>query len=453
MLQQTQVKTVIEYYQKWMVKWATVQCLANATIEEVNQMWSGLGYYRRARMLHAGAVKVVNELNGIIPRTSKGLLELPGIGRYTAGAIASIWFKEVTPIVDGNVIRVLSRARLIGIDPKSKLAINTYWKLASELVLGGTRPDALNQALMELGATVCTSKGPVGCHLCPISQDCLAFKEATFRQPVFREDCELCGEASDGDQPASSEKMFSVTRYPRAMRLKAPKTKTTWIAVICNFAGAYLCVQRPQTGLLAGLWEFPQVDLDATATEDLEKVAGRSDPIDSLMMEGRALLERYLTDVLKIEMIGQMQSLSKRGYLGTTLHLFTHIKQVRSAKENTFDSLGTSPTKRKETLTSLFHIRSCNNQTLHVEYIELPEGFPTILAIGTHQKMQWIPEAEMKGSAFSKGMRKCHEMYLKYKSDVGKDSINMMQPTIKEMFQQISQASSPSPHPKRQRKS
>ncbi|KAJ0408887.1 hypothetical protein ATCC90586_005924 [Pythium insidiosum] len=156
MLQQTRVDTVVDYFLRWIEKFPTVEALANASEEDVNASWAGLGYYRRARMLHAGAKYVMSNFGGVLPSTTEELLTIPGIGPYTAGAISSIAFGNREPLVDGNVIRVVARLRAVGADPKNKQLINFSWKTARELVEDCARPGALNQALMELGATVCT---------------------------------------------------------------------------------------------------------------------------------------------------------------------------------------------------------------------------------------------------------------------------------------------------------
>uniref|UniRef100_A0A8B9VX94 Adenine DNA glycosylase n=1 Tax=Anas zonorhyncha TaxID=75864 RepID=A0A8B9VX94_9AVES len=173
MLQQTQVATVIDYYNRWMQKWPTLQALAEASLEEVNELWAGLGYYSRGKRLQEAARKVVSELAGQMPRTAEELQKLlPGVGRYTAGAIASISYGQATGVVDGNVIRVLCRLRCIGADPSSPPVIDRLWAMANALV-DRSRPGDFNQALMELGATVCTPKAPL-CGECPVKQHCRA---------------------------------------------------------------------------------------------------------------------------------------------------------------------------------------------------------------------------------------------------------------------------------------
>ena len=228
MLQQTQVVTVRDYWTRWMATFPDVEALASAELEQVLEMWSGLGYYRRARLLHEGARHVVEELGGQMPETAKELLALPGVGPYTAGAIASIAFGEAAPLVDGNVERVFARWRALGGDPKGKENQKTFWAIARELVDEGD-PSSFNQALMELGATVCTPKNP-SCLLCPVRASCAALEE--------------------GD----------VTKYPGKRVRKAPKKVALQTCVVTAGEGEareVLLVKRPDEGIWAGLLEPP----------------------------------------------------------------------------------------------------------------------------------------------------------------------------------------------------
>jgi A/G-specific adenine glycosylase len=185
MLQQTRVETVIPYYQRFLARFPTPEALAEADEDTVLSHWSGLGYYRRARLLHAGAREVVAEYGGEVPEEAEARRALPGVGRYTAGAIGSIAFGKPEPIVDGNVTRVL--ARLLGIRTPVGTAETTkrLWDEASRLV-PAERPGDFNQALMELGATVCLPKQPQ-CERCPLASHCEAYAHGEVEQlPVFK---------------------------------------------------------------------------------------------------------------------------------------------------------------------------------------------------------------------------------------------------------------------------
>src|SRR5688572_30386512 len=179
MLQQTQVKTVIPYWERWMRELPDVRALAGADESGVLKLWEGLGYYSRARNLQKAAKVIVAEHNGAVPQTSDALQQLPGIGRYTAGAICSMAFNQPTPVLDGNVMRVLTRIFGITANPKASRTNQRLWRMAGELAQHGKQIDAqrgcsfVNQALMELGAVVCTPGVP-NCRQCPVRKQCNA---------------------------------------------------------------------------------------------------------------------------------------------------------------------------------------------------------------------------------------------------------------------------------------
>ncbi len=223
MLQQTQVKTVIPYYQRWLTQFSSVQQLASADQQQVLKQWAGLGYYARARNLHLAAQMIIKDWDGQFPDTLDSVLRLPGVGRTTAGGILSAAFNQPIPILDGNVKRVLARLTALSVPPKR--ALNVLWSV-SEQVLDREYPREFNQALMDLGATVCVPKQP-SCSCCPWSENCQAF--------LLKLQTEL---------PMSE---------PRA---PLPH-KQIGVAVIWNEQGQLLIDKRPQKGLLGGLWEFP----------------------------------------------------------------------------------------------------------------------------------------------------------------------------------------------------
>ncbi|HEX6835169.1 MAG TPA: A/G-specific adenine glycosylase [Polyangia bacterium] len=234
MLQQTRVETVTPYFERWMRRFPTVGALAEAPLDDVLSQWAGLGYYARARNLHAAARDVVAGYGGAFPSTVAGLRELRGIGDYTAGAIASIAFGEAAPIVDGNVVRVLARVDALdgaADDPALKKRV---WQRAAELVAcdGGGDPGDFNQAMMELGATVCTPSSP-GCSRCPLVASCAA-------------------RAAD-----------AAAAYPAPKTKKAPRVVDA-VAVLVERDGKLLLVRRPPTGLWGGLWEPPWQPLRPT---------------------------------------------------------------------------------------------------------------------------------------------------------------------------------------------
>ena len=225
MLQQTQVETVIPYYMRFLDQYPDVHALANASIDDVLKLWEGLGYYSRARNLHKTAITVSTEYDGNFPDNVDGLMSLAGIGRYTAGAIASIAFGLVAPLLDGNVIRVFSRLKDFSDDVTTSSAQARLWQLA-ETWLPQTRAGDYNQALMELGRTVCKPRNPL-CETCPISAHCLAYANGT-----------------QAERPVKKKKA-ATPHYDVSAGL------------IRDENGRLLIAQRPMEGLLGGLWEFP----------------------------------------------------------------------------------------------------------------------------------------------------------------------------------------------------
>ena len=224
MLQQTQVKTVIPYYRRWLARFPTIEALAAAAQSDVLAAWEGLGYYSRARNLHRAAQIVAAELGGELPRTVAQLLELPGIGRYTAGAIASIAFGVEAPVLDGNVKRVLARVFDIREDVGSPAAVKQLWALAESLLPRGRAGD-YNQALMDLGATVCTPRAP-SCAVCPLRALCVA-------------------------------RQLGVQSQRPIKRVRPPRPERIEVAGIVRKNGRVLLGQRPAAKLLGGLWAFP----------------------------------------------------------------------------------------------------------------------------------------------------------------------------------------------------
>ncbi len=180
MLQQTRMETVIPYWRRFLERFPDPQSLAEASEEDVLEAWSGLGYYRRARLLQAGARRVVEEHGGAFPADERAALAIPGVGRYTAGAIRSIALGLRAPILDGNVIRVLTRRFGIAGDPGKAAVSKPLWAISREVVAAGD-PSEVNQAQMELGALVCTPRDPV-CVECPLAKECVAHRDGRWAE-------------------------------------------------------------------------------------------------------------------------------------------------------------------------------------------------------------------------------------------------------------------------------
>jgi len=235
MLQQTTVAAVIPYYERFLNQFPTLSDLAFASLDDVITLWAGLGYYSRARNLHRAAQRLVTEQGGVFPDNHGALVALPGIGRSTAGAILAIAFDKPAPILDGNVRRVLVRLFAWMDDPRSARAEKQLWAWA-EALTPKDRPHDYTQAIMDLGAMVCTPRAP-DCDNCPMQEICQAsLKGLTADLPVARK------------------------------KQKIPVRQQ--IGLIVSGSAGFLLRQRPPEGLLGGLWEFPTLDLPSELTAE-----------------------------------------------------------------------------------------------------------------------------------------------------------------------------------------
>ena len=290
MLQQTRIETAIPYYLRWMERFPTVADLAEADEQSVLKTWEGLGYYSRARNLRRSALIVRERLGGVLPQDSQGLRTLPGIGEYTAGAITSIVYGQVVPAVDGNVRRVLSR--LFDLEDPTAASLR---KRAGELV-DPDRPGDWNQALMELGATVCTPRSP-RCTMCPLKGECRALAEGT-------------------------QELRPVSKH-------RPRARTVSYAVLAalNPDGELLLVRRPADGLLGGLWEFPAVEIEAEDRAPENHTHENHTPVGGAPPVGSSLYDRCRA---RLEDLGvRLASRTVRfSVLPEVRHAFTHFKAV-----------------------------------------------------------------------------------------------------------------------------
>ncbi len=232
LLQRTRVVSGTPYYERFLERFPDLPSLAAASEQDVLRAWEGLGFYRRARNLHRAAKTVMQRYGGHVPSSAETLRELPGVGPYTAGAVASIAFGERVPAVDGNASRVLARVYRVDSDVSKGAGRERVWSLAGALV-PPSRPGDFNQALMELGATVCTPRSP-SCSICPMEDACLA------RGSGMEE------------------------RLPKTSRLRTPRTVPVAFALV-ESRGRVLLMRRPDSGLLAGLWSLPGGEIPASA--------------------------------------------------------------------------------------------------------------------------------------------------------------------------------------------
>jgi A/G-specific adenine glycosylase len=291
MLQQTQVATVVPYYERWMDRFPTVATLAEAPLEEVLQLWAGLGYYTRARNLHKAARQVMEELDGRLPTTAVDWQKLPGVGRYTAGAIASIAFAEPAPVLDGNVIRVFTRLYDISADVSKNSTKKALWARAAELV-PAENPGDFNQALMELGQKVCRPKKPT-CLLCPLQAGCLARRRGTVPERPVK-------------PPRKRIPHYDVVAGVIWENGAAPGPESR-----------FLIAQRPLDGLLGGMWEFP---------------GGKQEPDESLP----AALVREIDEELAMQIaVEEPLTVIEHAYthFRITLHAF-HARHLSGAPQH-----------------------------------------------------------------------------------------------------------------------
>lgn len=259
MLQQTQVATVIPYWERWMEKLPSIRSLAEAPEQTILKLWEGLGYYRRARMLHQAAKIICDEHEGKFPSDHEAILSLPGIGPYTAGAIASIAFDQPNAILDGNVIRVLTRFYNIGTNPKDRDTQQQLWNLASEWVYQADllRPRTadncshLNQSIMELGACICLPGNQAECPKCPLNKSCEAFKTS---------------QVSTLPNLPERKKVVQLQRFVYVLKCR----------------NQYLMQQKASDAVNGGLWEF--FNLEANGSNHSEGTQQQSET--ALMKSG-----------------------------------------------------------------------------------------------------------------------------------------------------------------------
>lgn len=268
MLQQTQVETVVPYFERFMQRFPTLESLAKAEQAEVLQLWEGLGYYSRARSLHKAAQLVWQQHQGQLPHTYAELLQLPGVGGYIASAIASIAFQQPVPALDANCRRVYIRLLNLQMPLGTPALEHTLWGYAEQL-LPQERPGDFNQAMMELGERICKPKTPL-CEQCPLQTTCLAFTQGT---------------------PNSLPKR----------QAKPPVPHYTVTAGVITQGQSVLIAQRPPNGLLGGLWEFP---------------GGKLEPEDSSLED---CLKREIREELGLEIVVEND-------FGVYRHAYTHFR-------------------------------------------------------------------------------------------------------------------------------
>ncbi|SMF55134.1 A/G-specific DNA-adenine glycosylase [Alteromonadaceae bacterium Bs31] len=275
MLQQTQVETVIPYFKNFLEKFPDIQSLADADLDQVLHLWTGLGYYARARNLHKCARQVIDEYAGVFPDNTELLETLPGIGRSTAAAIASIAYQQPSAILDGNVKRVLARYHATAGWPGKSEVANTLWQHA-EQHMPKKRCRDYTQAIMDLGATLCTRSRPA-CSICPLNAGCLAHQQGN---------------------PAD---------YPGKKPKKILPVKTVQMLILKNAKGEISLHQRPPTGIWGGLWSFPELETEVNAKAHIEQHFGSVKQLDKWDTMRHTFSHYHLDIIPVLAQIGEKQ--------------------------------------------------------------------------------------------------------------------------------------------------
>jgi A/G-specific adenine glycosylase len=421
MLQQTRVEAVIPYWIKWMKSFPTIHDLAAATEDKVNSHWAGLGFYRRARLLHEGAKHVVNKMNGKLPTTKEELVKIQGIGPYTAAAISSIAFDRCVPVVDGNVCRVLSRLTGIANHIKNPVLKDKLgWKLAAQILEAGdgSSPGALNQALMELGATYCSPSGSGIDKRDPLREFYQSTKLgravlATIRQPEGEEKlrelllsldsqtgcCQLCDSSGLSSVLEVLHATINIDSTfdeaakcgHNALPMDPPKSEKREedlaVAVLSarkdgssseKGSVRYLMVKRPKAGLLAGQWEFPNVCIQIRNDKKNKNTKVASKP------PTKAKRSQALTEYL----------------LGDLLFEYADGKVLEALREFSRES-------RKESIDHIF------SHVLHYMWIEsghlsidLTQDSPLEWTSSSGKQVRWMNNADMKEVGITSGVKK-----------------------------------------------
>ena len=310
MLQQTRVETVLPYFERFLKLFPSLPALAKASLQSVLKAWAGLGYYARARHLHEAAKTICNGLGGKIPSSKKDLLSLPGFGPYTAGAVASLAFNEPAAALDGNVKRFLGR--LFGSRGKALAGSrkNFLERVVEKLIPPGSASD-FNQAMMDLGAMICTPVRP-RCPECPVKRFCAwrATDPGTLFQPS-----PLAGEGEGGgdSKRSSNARVKDEKRNQKKKKIR----KEVWAVALVEQDGRFLLHQKEGKGLLAGLWQFPTLVLNDKGTSGKAQAGKIKDGMKEAYREMKTL-KKFLQERFRV-------SIKINGLLPTKEHQFTHM--------------------------------------------------------------------------------------------------------------------------------
>lgn len=296
MLQQTQVSTALPYFQRFMTSYPTLADLARAPLDEVLHHWTGLGYYARGRSLHKAAQQACEQHGGALPATLAELMALPGIGRSTAGAILALGFGQRAVILDGNVKRVLARHQAIAGDPAKTAVANELWALADALT-PSLRCGDYTQAMMDLGATLCTRSKPA-CERCPVQASCVSLAQG---------------------EP---------TRYPEKSRKQPVPTRAAVLAIYRQDDQVWL-MQRPSAGIWGGLWSFPEWPSDEPLPATAESLPEFIHVFSHFRLLIKPMLMRESANPVTAEAMGRWVTLTDLPALGFPAPIYALLQRLR----------------------------------------------------------------------------------------------------------------------------
>jgi A/G-specific adenine glycosylase len=442
MLQQTRVETVIDYWTRWMSEFPDVATLARAAPDDVNRMWAGLGYYRRAQFLLQGARKVVSDYGGALPQTVPELLKIPGIGPYTAGAIASIAYGMREPLVDGNVMRVFSRLLAVKLEVGGGAMEKLCWKVAKDLV-PDEHPGDFNQALMELGATVCKPTSP-SCTTCPLRGECAALALTQLASQIDANDqhsiakkggLQLFVKTSTTHEIADIEVApvlypFDTTQLPRDVtefpRKVAKKKAKELVFSVCvmrtklmlhessdestNTGNVgefkYLFVRRPGTGLLANQWEFPSIEMVSCEVDPEQPEDATEAPCTAPILSEAQLwfpFPAYFHSQLQLAYDGNQAQGPQEEKLVKPEGATTAATLLETASRRDFDPI--------------VHIFSHQRHTMHITLKDIvvlkscAGAVTPVLTSGGPVSYKWMTAAEIVSEGITTGCKKVlHEV-------------------------------------------
>ncbi|KAF2639641.1 DNA glycosylase [Massarina eburnea CBS 473.64] len=423
MLQQTRVSTVIPYFKNWISKWPTVQDLAKANHDDVLAAWKGLGYYSRATRLHEGAKAMVAQNSSLpcpIPNTAKELQDYPGIGRYTAGAVSSIAFGVTEPVLDGNVIRVLSRQLGIYADAKDKKINDAYWDVADQLVKSVGKypevekskvPGMWNQAMMELGSTICTPAP--NCEGCPVQNTCRAYaegvvlaeKKGKLKGEVgdIEDACELC-DMLDTEELATApeedeENVGEAAPKSNKKRKVEPKKPV-------NTISQYFAVKTP----------IVKPDPEPENDENAEIPQTNASKKRKAVNETAKLKSITTYCSLFPKKIPKKKVAEEEAFPQTTVSASNTASRKSSAKKFV-DGIEAGDTDLASAryvaeLGSLVHVFSHLKLTMHVQHFQLEVGDDEVgqLKVLGAPARKWVATEDMDNETLSTGMRRCWDL-------------------------------------------